>query len=204
MNLLKIILGLTVAISCTGYAKTNYDEPQPLEFKVDGKLDLYKNKNKKKNKKQNKAYLDAISACEFNVSPVNDARQNKETIGHNFAYPLLIKGFDTFLSQVHSDLVLARLNKFEKGESKITLKPQLTRLYSYAENMNINAIAALKVDVYADNNKIETRHFRALNSDSNWNNGVGEYHSSANDAVNKVIKELFLSFPELCKQAVTQ
>ncbi len=196
-------------------AKTNHDEPVALEYQEIDNFDLHKEKKKWKKKKKKisrKERLEArrlaeekrkkkIMVCNYLLSDISDKRQNKETIGARFSYPLVVNGVEQWLDKAQQDFNKKALQEEIKAAKSITLRPSLTRLYSYAESMNLHGVSALSVDFLEGERLIETRKYRGNGAVVNWANGVSEYHDVVNLSLHYALSAVKKDLSSVCQGA---
>lgn len=148
--------------------------------------------------KQRQRFAEAMESCRLQVADIQDARNNRDTLGVNFSKPLLIQPLDSWLTDVNEQLVQKKMADYLDASASIVLKPYLTHLYAYAENMNIHGIAALRVEVERSGQVTEVRHYRGLGSRTNMWGAVSEYHDAANRAAGDMVTAILADLPNIC------
>ncbi len=205
----KLLIVSAIFFSCmSSFAekapKKNPSDPVSLIYKLDEK----KKKKKTKTKAQIKSAAENLRSkelifekCKFTMDPIIDDRQNKETIGHKWSAPLRVQGVDAWLAEAKDDLFDKKLLNSAPTARDVHLKASLTRLYSYAQNLNIHGVSALRIDIYSQGEKITTKRYRGLGSRVNWVNGVPEYHSAVTLAMRDNMQVLMDDLSSICELA---
>jgi hypothetical protein len=135
-------------------------------------------------------------SCAIDFNEIVDARRNKQTIGRSHLTPLLAGGIEPWLDQAASSI----RKKFPREASKkITIKAELTRLYTYFQGSNINGIAAVKFNYYQDGTLIGSKNIRGLSSRSNIFSSAGGHNTTANTAMSDVVYQLLNDVHPICK-----
>ncbi|MEY4589620.1 MAG: hypothetical protein RL497_1696 [Pseudomonadota bacterium] len=138
----------------------------------------------------------SVGACQIVIEGFRDNRMNQETIGTNFSVPLYSTGLDKWLSDAKADLWD---KKIAGGTGKtIVVKPSLTRLYSYAQSMNIISVMAFQVAFDVNGKTIATKKYRANGSKTNMMNAAGEYYTALNYAAHAAMPLLLNDLPGIC------
>lgn len=137
-------------------------------------------------------------ACNAQITPIKDSRQNKETIGARFAHPLRAQGVDSWLETIKLAAIDEKISPDKAAETNLTVTPELTRLYTYAKGMSIYGTANMKVTFEVNGEILKTENIRGYNIRTNWNNGVGEYMSSVNKAMIDATEKLTDDLATIC------
>lgn len=200
---LKMTLKTLIALCIISFAfslPANAKKKSSIETEV-LTIEYDKRANKTQTKKKSKTIAEEnveLSNCKFNILPFNDARQNKLTIGTNYSKALLVQGVDKWLEDASNDLVLKKLKASAANAKEITVRPSLTRLYSYSEGMNILGVSAIKVHFYYDDKLIDTRRYRGFGSTLNWANGDSEFLDAADESISKALPKLTKDLDNIC------
>lgn len=137
--------------------------------------------------------------CQVEVSPFSDQRNNKVTLGASWSEPLLPQGLDSWLETVRAKELVNKTSSWT-GDRKLLVKPSVTRLYSYAESMNIHGVIALKVEYWLDGELVETKSYRGMGSKANMVGALGEYATALNYAVHEVAPDVLADMKKYCAQ----
>jgi len=135
--------------------------------------------------------------CRVVVDAIVDARNNRQTLGANWAEPLLPSGLEPWLEQVRA-LELANKTGAWAGGKQVQVKPRLTRLYSYVESMNIHGVIALDIEYWVDQTLVETKKYRGLGSKTNMWNALSEYGTALNYAVHDMAPDVLTDIKAIC------
>ena len=216
MRIGTIILAVCLAVMpvCSAHAKNSNGE-----FVLEYKLKLQENasqKNKKavkgkrkssrrkkrtvnKRKKANLIKVDVRALkCEFLAENFLDSRANKETIGTNFSVPLRAQKVDEWLENLSTDFRKKVQSKSSAPTQKVTIKPEMVRLYAYAQGMNLLGVIAVKVNYEQAGNVIATKYYRGFAAKANWANGIGEYNTAVNKATENLLPKIINDLPMVC------
>lgn len=136
-------------------------------------------------------------ACNVQVNDIVDARKNKVTLGTNGIEPLLPTGLDQWLLDIKKAELVEKTKNWT-GARNVQVTPSLTKLYGYAENMNIHGVFSVTVDIAIDG-KTTTKKYRGMVSKANMVNGYGEYATALNYAVHEVMPRLVEDLKAACK-----
>lgn len=136
-------------------------------------------------------------ACNVDVSDIVDARKNKVTLGTNGLEPLLPSSLDQWLVDIKKAELVDK-TKGWSGEKNIKVTPSLTKLYAYAENMNLHGVFSISVDISV-NGETTTKKYRGMGSKANMVNGYGEYATALNYAVQEVMPRVIQDLKAACK-----
>lgn len=139
------------------------------------------------------------TVCNFIFDEFQDGRQNKETIGTNFAQALYSNGLTQWLSAAKTDNWTKAINN--GADKSITIKPTLTRLYAYPQGMNIIGVMAYHIDFLQNNKIIASKKYRANGTKTNMMNAVGEYYTAVNYAAHSAMPLLLDDLNGVCSQA---
>ncbi len=176
-------------------AKKKRNVPLKLLFEP-MKVKKYNNKIPTKTGKSRKNK--SRQSCNFKIIGFEDRRQNKKTIGVNLGKPLLIDDVRPWLNDASEQILKRNLETDDVANRLILVEPKLTRLYSYAQNMNIHGVSALHVDFRENGSIIDSRHYRSLGSTINWNNGSHEYLDAVESSLKQVYWELLYDLTNFC------
>ena len=205
MKFLSVILCVTFFFSgIDTFAKTNADGVFELKFKLGPEKKAKKKKKVYKSRKEaNKirakiALMNEPLTCRFDMAKFVDSRQNKDTIGTNFLVPLSPYGIDLWLEDAVKQLVLAKLPKAKPDATDVIIKPELTRLYSYNEAMNLNGIIAFKASFIKNDETLLVKHYRGIGVKPNWRGSTGEYNKAVNIAAKDAMPKLIKSLRSVC------
>lgn len=197
----KIILaGLVtslVLMSVGTIAAVENQKPVPLEYKSKVVKTTKKTTTKKSRSTAKQQVVVPAYECKVDVAPVVDERNNKVTLGASWSDPLLPEGLDTWLNTVREKELVNKTRTWN-GDKQLLIKPSVTRLYSYAESMNIHGVIALKVEYWLDNKLVQTRSYRGMGSKANMMNALGEYATALNYAVHEVAPEVLADVKNYC------
>jgi len=181
--------------------KKKVNVPLKLVFEAVEETKYNKNTASKKRKeihRKNQELNKALKTCSFRVSNFEDNRQNKATIGTNFRSALLIDDVKPWLNDASEHILKKKLETNDVASRMITVEPKLTRLYSYAQNMNIHGVSALHVDFKENGAIVDSRHYRSLGSTVNWNNGSHEYLDAVETSLEQVYSKLLYDLANFC------
>lgn len=195
--LVSLILSLGATPLVT-MAAANAQKLVPLEYKT--KVSKATQKTTTQTRKKSAQKAPAVSyACQVEVSAFSDLRNNKVTLGASWSDPLLPQGLDTWLDTVRTKELVNKTSAW-KGDKKLLVKPSVTRLYSYAESMNIHGVIALKVEYWLDDKLVQTKNYRGMGSKANMMNALGEYATALNYAVHEVAPDVLADMKNYCVQ----
>jgi hypothetical protein len=155
--------------------------------------------SRKKSTAAQSAVAPVVYDCRVQVAAVNDNRNNKVTLGANWVGPLLPAGVDTWLEAVRTQELVNKTSSWS-GSRQLEIKPTLTRLYSYAESMNIHGVISLNVEYWLDNKLVDTKFYRGVGSKANMMNALGEYATALNYAVHEMAPQVIEDAKQLCKK----
>lgn len=155
-----------------------------------------KSTKKTAKKKAEQAVAVNSPACQVTINNVADKRQNIYTLGTNGAEPLLPAGLDAWLMAVKEKELVAKTHTWS-GTKQVNVIPSMTKLYAYAENMNIHGVMSLSVDYVVDG-KITTKKYRGMGSKANMMNGYGEYATALNYAVHELSPRIIADIKSFC------
>ncbi len=200
---LSVIFGFAISGVNVYAAKTSDDGPVELQYESTslnkkGKTKRVNREEYEELQKQKVAFNESMRSCRVRVEPLRDERQNQQTLGSTFAKPLLIKPIDNWLKAFKQEGIDKALAEYQTQDAGIVLTPSVTRLYAYAENMNIHGVIAIKVDISMNGQFVGTRRYRGLGSRANMVNGVGEYHDAVNRAADDAVAVLIADLPSIC------
>lgn len=118
---------------------------------------------KKEYVKKVQTYIDAIEGCEIELKPIEDKRQNKVTVGVHDARSIQVSDVESWLEEdVYSHELTKAIYEPELESADFTLKPFLTRLYTYQAGGGYEAVSALDVTIIDDQRVVETLHYRGF------------------------------------------
>lgn len=181
MNVFKIVITLTfLVISSHSFALTDADR---------GIFDLIFTAPEVAEPSDQKSPIQ----CAIHFVDIQDARDNKETIGASGSKPLRARAVDNWLQQYKSD-ILDQL-PYDPDKQKIDINVELLRMYSYAQGASIRGVVAAKLSLESENVN-EVIFLRGYSSRTNWNNLTGEYA----DAVNKAGYDLALTIEDTLRE----
>lgn len=143
--------------------------------------------------------LNAVTSCQIKFDDFADGRKNKETVGTNFSKSLTPVGLDTWLKDAEADLLQGKVKS--SGGKVIAVKPTLTRLYAYAENMNLHGVIAFSVDYVVDGKVIETKKYRGFGSTANAWNAEHEYYDALSYAAHSGLPKVLKDIPGICAKS---
>jgi hypothetical protein len=183
-------------------ATTATQKTVELEYETASTPKKAKTKKVKKKKTQAEAApqtapASSAVACNVHFDDITDARKNKLTIGTNGAGPLLPSGVEQWLQDI-KEAELVGKTKSWTGSKEVHVKPALTKLYAYAENMNLHGVFSMSVDI-SIGGETTTRRYRGMGSKANMVNGYGEYATALNYAVQEVMPRLIDDLKSVCK-----
>ncbi len=194
-----ILISANSVSAKTKEPKVDPGDPAVLVYVAPKKTKKKPKANALKKIKAERALLTEVSqSCSFSMDNITDQRQNKDTIGHKWSAPLRVSGVDAWINAIKKEAFIDKLVEPANNVTNIQLKPALTRLYSYAQNMNLHGISALKIDIFVDQKLAETRRYRGLGSRVNWVNGAGEYHAVVGASVRDNLASLIQDLPNIC------
>lgn len=185
-------IALSMVVPSTVYAK-KLDKNEKL------KITYKKRSVKAKRKKDRKIVRD--SRCNFVLGGFLDIRQNKETIGTNFSKALLVDNIDSWFKDASQELLIKKFKNSPDKDKTIVLIPKISRLYSYAQSLNIHGVVALKLDVVVEDKIVDTRRYRGLGSTINWNNGSHEYVDAVDASISKALPKVVADLHSICESS---
>lgn len=203
MKLSSFALLLIIFSFSTAHAAKVQQKTVELEYEA---ASAPRKTSKTKKVKKRTAKAEAVSpaaapvdrfACNVDVSDIVDARKNKVTLGTNGFEPLLPSGLDQWLVDIKKAELVDK-TKGWAGEKNIKVTPSMTKLYAYAENMNLHGVFSLSVDISV-NGETTTKKYRGMGSKANMVNGYGEYATALNYAVQEVMPRLIEDLKAACK-----
>lgn len=197
----KIMLAGVVAslalISVGAMAAVESQKRVPLEYESKVLKTTKKTTTKKSKSSAKQPVAAPAYECKVDVAPVADERNNKVTLGASWNAPLLPDGLDTWLNTVREKELVNKTSTWS-GDKQLLIKPSVTRLYSYAESMNIHGVIALKVEYWLDNKLVQTKSYRGMGSKANMMNALGEYATALNYAVHEMAPEVLADVKNYC------
>lgn len=197
----KIILaGLVVSLGLVPVASMAAVENQklvPLEYTSKVVKTTKKTVTRKSRSAAKQQVVIPAYECKVDVAPVADERNNKVTLGASWSGPLLPGGLDTWLNTVREKELVNKTHTWS-GDKQLLIKPSVTRLYSYAESMNIHGVIALKVEYWLDNKLVQTKSYRGMGSKANMMNALGEYATALNYAVHEIAPDMLADVKNYC------
>ncbi len=197
----KIILAGFVAslalLSVGAMAAVESQKRVPLEYKSKEVKTTKKATAKTSKSSAKQPVVAPAYECKVDVAPVADERNNKVTLGASWNSPLLPDGLDTWLSTVREKELVNKTRSWS-GDKQLLIKPSVTRLYSYAESMNIHGVIALKVEYWLDNQLVQTKSYRGMGSKANMMNALSEYATALNYAVHEVAPDVLADVKNYC------
>jgi hypothetical protein len=110
---------------------------------------------------------------------------------------LLPSGLDSWLETMRTEELVNKTSAW-KGTRQLQIKPSLTRLYSYAESMNIHGVISLNVEYWLDDQLVDTKYYRGVGSKANMMNALGEYATALNYAVHEMAPQVIEDAKQLC------
>lgn len=195
---LLIVVGSFLAAPLAFAAAQPEQKLVPLEYKK--KVSKSQKKaTPTRGKKAAKAVAPAVYDCQVQVDAFTDNRNNKVTLGSTWAEPLLPSGLDGWLDSVRTQELVNKTSAWN-GTRQLQIKPSLTRLYSYAESMNIHGVISLNVEYWLDNKLVDTKYYRGVGSKANMMNALGEYATALNYAVHEMAPQVIDDAKQLCKK----
>lgn len=139
--------------------------------------------------------------CHIKIAKVSDERNNKQTIGNEFAsiestdpVPWVGAGFDNLSAWGFA------VDKESASADAVSLDVRLLRAYTWHGNMRINATVALELVVRGTSGQTKALKIRASGSKSNWAGATSEYATTLNYALNAALAKAAVSLRESCKK----
>jgi len=140
--------------------------------------------------------------CAFIVEDIKDVRRNKQAIGTNFFLPLQAKKVDDWLNDLSSDLRREVISDTNTSLNKIIIKPEVSKIYSYAQSMNLHGVIVFNVAFEKNGREIEAKYYRGAAAKTNWINGLGEYGTTVNLAAENIVLNILNDLPSICKKMI--
>lgn len=200
MEKIKLIV-VAASLLCVGNVFAAQQKQQFVELQYEAKVakkTTAKPAKKNTNKKAAQTASMAVSpSCQVVVSDLQDKRQNTVTLGSNGAEPLYPEGLVAWLLAVKEKELVGKTSKWS-GSKQVEVIPSLTKLYAYAENMNIHGVMSLSIDYVVDG-KVTTKKYRGMGSKINMMNGYGEYATALNYAVHELSPRIIADVKSFCE-----
>lgn len=142
-----------------------------------------------------------VSDCPVFLGEMSDARNNRETIGHEFQ-AIVADGVPAWASASFDRLNAHGFTLLRDGTppaNSIRIKPALIRAYTFHGPMRINGIVAFDTQIILPDGRNEHLKLRAAGSKTNMAGSTGEYVTTLNYAVNNAMDQLASMLTPFCK-----
>lgn len=166
-NVLIIILlsGIAAILLSATAVLASEEEPDPvLQYHPKAYQQAKKMSPSQREKylEQKRDFNAAIEGCTVYFRPIEDNRQNKETVGVRGGNSLKVDEFEPWLESVYAEELKKAPYKAESKGADVVLEPSLTRLYSYESGGGFEAVSALNVEVVKKGKVSDRRHYRGF------------------------------------------
>ncbi len=201
--MILLSLSLSFSLSKDAHTKEKKEDP-PLTLEFEAPKEAKKKKKGKMTKaekelsKSYKKIKSMLNECTIEVADIEDRRQNKVTIGSTPWKPLKLAPIHQWLSDASDVMLKSKLRSDSIGVRHITIEPKITRLYSYAQNLNLHGVTALHVDFRENGKIVDSRHYRGFGSTINWNFGDHEFLDAVNTSMKETLTKLLFDLPSFC------
>jgi hypothetical protein len=140
------------------------------------------------------------STCTVALAPVQDGRNNRETIGHEWE-AIVADGAVPWVTAAADRLKAYGFDVVETSTppaGSIGLAPTLIRAYTFHGPMRINGMVALDSRLTLPNGQVEQRKFRASGNKANMAGSASEYVTALNYAINNLMDNVAQQLAPLC------
>ena len=202
MKLIKffvMIVTLFSSLFCYAATKT---EKQIVELKYEAKSNKPE-KQKSTQKKSTQTGKKKTTApapqynCKVDVESFLDLRANQQTLGATFNKPLISNDVSNWLETIRNDELIAKTKNWV-GTKNLILKPQLKKLYSYAESMNIHGVVSMEIEFWIDGKQVKSIYYRGMGSKMNAWNALYEYGIALNYGVHEIAPKILADIKSTC------
>jgi len=182
--------GVLIAMFASGPASAQVPVTAPLSMKYDAMA-------------HDIAPVRSRTNCPVRLVSVVDARMNKDTLGTNFANPLLSGDAGAWATTGLQNLkafgfpveVVAASDLRAGG---ITMAPRITRAYTWQVGLKLFGTVALKVDYVLPSGATESKTFRASGDKTNMWGADDEFMVTLNYAFNNLLKKVAADLEKRC------
>jgi hypothetical protein len=147
------------------------------------------------------------SNCSVIITPPNDVRRNKDTLGATFRdNPIISKPSVTdWLKDALLNMNKEGVNTSLTTTSDYTPSPDVTylavdleKIYLWFHGMNIHGTLVVNTKTQTGNGSAIQRHYRVISSKSNWASTDSEYVTTLNMAASRLIKQIAGNIEKQC------
>jgi hypothetical protein len=147
--------------------------------------------------------------CPIFITPTEDARQNKLTIGEKFGAPLLTGDASPWVTNAFLQLKdYGYATTRMEGSASTTdappsngllVKTTVTRAYTWVVGLKIFSMVALKAQFFDKNGLLQEKYYRAHGDKTNMWGASSEYVTTLNYGVNNLLHAVAEDLTQLCK-----
>lgn len=163
---------------------------------IDLKYERHNNKDTKSSS------VSTSQECSISVAASQDVRLNKETLGTTFRdNPIMSKQPATdWLHNALLDMKKLGINTNEDGQTPDApvLTTELEKLYIWNHSMNLYATIVVKAFLKKGDQTLIDHKYRVIGTKLNWVNGDGEFVTTLNIAVGRLLDQLAADVAAKC------
>jgi len=143
------------------------------------------------------------SACAIKLTPVVDARQNKETVGANYIYrPLLSGDAGAWATSGMQNLKVFGFTVDMATDADrtgaLSVASRITRAYTWQVGMKLYGTVVVKVDYQLPGGRTESKTYRATGDKTNMWGADDEYMATLNYAFNNMLPKIAADLEKHC------
>nr|WP_315245806.1 hypothetical protein [uncultured Albidiferax sp.] len=142
--------------------------------------------------------------CPIHITPTQDARQNKETLGATFRGPLLAGDATPWIVDGLTHLkdfgfAVDKTADASPPQEGLTVKTTLTRAYTWQVGFKLFSMVALKAEFIDKNGMLQEKYYRAHGDKTNMWGADAEYVTTLNYGINNLLPVMADDLVQLCK-----